>query len=184
MHDVLDVRDILLGEFAERRESGYEVGEFHKRVEDALERGCSDEEHWRLLALLEKVSRQPDWPLRALRSTRDSDLFAASFADADSVPRRGGAARPDTGGLAGPMRGVQPREAGRGLEPRGDPRLPRGSGRVPARRLLPKAGAHARRVRDASLLDRDRAGERPLHDPRRRHRLHDPLSAHPGNLWD
>jgi hypothetical protein len=61
MHDVLDVRDILLGEFAERRESGYEVGEFHKRVEDALERGCSDEEHWRLLTLLEEVPRRPDW---------------------------------------------------------------------------------------------------------------------------
>lgn len=61
MHDVLDLRDILLGEFAERCESGYEVGEFHKRVEDALERGCSDEEHWRLLTLLEEVPRRPDW---------------------------------------------------------------------------------------------------------------------------
>ena len=62
MHDVLDVRELLLGELAERRESGYEVGALHERVEDALGSDRSDDELWRLLTLLEETPRRPDWP--------------------------------------------------------------------------------------------------------------------------
>ncbi|MDQ3910914.1 MAG: ADP-ribosylglycohydrolase family protein, partial [Actinomycetota bacterium] len=61
MHDVLDVRDILSDELAQRRESGYDVEGLEGRINGALA-GYPEEELWRLLELLEDAPRRPRWP--------------------------------------------------------------------------------------------------------------------------
>lgn len=61
MHDVLDVRDNLSDELAQRRESGYEVEELGERINAALN-NQPDNELWRLLELLENTRQSPRWP--------------------------------------------------------------------------------------------------------------------------
>ena len=61
MHDVLDARDILSDELAQRRESGYDVKGLEGRINCALA-GHSGEDLWRLLELLEDSPLRPKWP--------------------------------------------------------------------------------------------------------------------------
>lgn len=61
MHDVLDARDILSDESAQRRESGYDVERLAGRIDGALA-DHPEEELWRLLELLEEAPRRPQWP--------------------------------------------------------------------------------------------------------------------------
>jgi ADP-ribosylglycohydrolase len=60
VHDVLDLRDILADEFAQRRESGYEVLD----LQDAIERAIGEGEPAELGSMLDEVERRPlrgDW---------------------------------------------------------------------------------------------------------------------------
>src|SRR3712207_9425910 len=61
MHGVLDARDILSDELAQRRESGYDVEGLEERINDALT-DHPEEDLWRLLELLEDAPRRPRWP--------------------------------------------------------------------------------------------------------------------------
>jgi ADP-ribosylglycohydrolase len=61
MHDVLDARDILSDELAQRRESGYDVEGLEEHINGALA-DLPEEDLWRLLELLEDAPRRPQWP--------------------------------------------------------------------------------------------------------------------------
>jgi ADP-ribosylglycohydrolase len=61
MHDVLDARNILSDELAQRRESGYEVEGLEERINGALA-DHPEEELWRLLELLEGAPLRQKWP--------------------------------------------------------------------------------------------------------------------------
>jgi ADP-ribosylglycohydrolase len=61
VHDVLDVRNVLADELAQRRESGFEVADLEASVREALSDGSSAQcEH--LLEELERRSLRSDWP--------------------------------------------------------------------------------------------------------------------------
>src|SRR5215203_5661166 len=60
MHDVLDARDILSDELAQRRESGCDVEGLEERINGALA-DRREEELWRLLELLEDAPRRQQW---------------------------------------------------------------------------------------------------------------------------
>lgn len=61
MHDVLDARDILSDELAQRRESGYDVEGLEERINGAVA-DHPEEELWQLLELLEDAPRRQQWP--------------------------------------------------------------------------------------------------------------------------
>ena len=58
MHDVLDARDILSDELAQRRESGYDVEGLEERINGAV----ADHPEEELWELLEDAPRRQQWP--------------------------------------------------------------------------------------------------------------------------
>jgi ADP-ribosylglycohydrolase len=60
MHDVVDLRDLVAGELAQRRESGYDVSGLQTAVEAALGDGSAPLDE--LLDRLEQAPRLEDWP--------------------------------------------------------------------------------------------------------------------------
>jgi ADP-ribosylglycohydrolase len=60
VHDVLDLRDILADELAQRRESGFDVSDLEEAVRDAISDG-SDERRSSLLDDLESRPLRSDW---------------------------------------------------------------------------------------------------------------------------
>jgi len=60
VHDVLDLKDLLVDELLQRRQSGYNTADLEESIKNALSDG-SPAELERLLELLEKTQRRPDW---------------------------------------------------------------------------------------------------------------------------
>ena len=166
-------------ELSQRRESGYDVAELEEVVRLAIDSGSPDEMD-AAYTRLEQSSLRTDWPheepstLEEIRGT-----LSASERRAAPEARRRRSARPDVGGMAGTVRGLQPGQARRGMEPREDPGVPRPRRRLSDHRLPPGAGPVARRAEAQLVLARDHPRQHRVHGARRRHRLHDPGHAHP-----
>lgn len=82
MYDPLDLGDVLAAELADRRVSGFEVGDLEDAVHDAVANGPGTERE-RLLAKLEETPLREDWPY-----VEPSDLagIQAAFPAGADVP--------------------------------------------------------------------------------------------------
>ena len=127
--------------------------------------------------------RRPCEPIGRSRNRPTLEEIRRSLPPPAEVPaaeaRRRRAARPAAGRLARTVCRLQPGQAGRGLEPREDPPVPRAGRRLPDHRLPAGARPVPRGAGAQLVLARDHPGQHRVHGARRRHRLHDPRHAHP-----